>query len=291
LRVTEEPALRGASLRGEDALPARGAPRPAAGQLLPAAGPGRQEAPALAAAVRDLYIAVRALPGSLPADPGHGVPGAVPEKIRQAAESIGTAWQWLAGERPASALAASTAGPDGALREAVHRAVTGWSRPAATAQDRDEVIEGAMGAVHALAAAAGYLAWGASGLRGSRLRNAQVALEAAAGRLREALACSQAASRACHGQHHAAAPGVGERVRRPRRAAPEQAARHPRQHPGRRGWRQARSRGKRLTYRIRELLAHRAWPRQRSAYETDPRKFPGHQEVSRQCALMPAARR
>ena len=206
LRVTEEAALRGASRPGEDALPARGAPRPAAGQLPSAAGPGQPVEPALAAAVRDLYIAVRALPGSLPAGPGHGVPGTVPGKIRQAAESIGAAWQWLAGERPASAAAAIMPGPDGALREAVHRAVTGWSRPAATAQDRDEVIEGAMGAVHAIAAAAGYLAWGASGLRASRLRNAQVSLEAAAEHLREALACSQAASRARHGQRHAAAP-------------------------------------------------------------------------------------
>ena len=216
LRVTEEAALRGASLPGEDALPARGAPRPAAGQLPSAAGPGQPVEPALAAAVRDLYIAVRALPGSLPAGPGHGVPGAVPGKIRQAAESIGAAWQWLAGERPASAAAAIMPGPDGALREAVHRAVTGWSRPAATAQDRDEVIEGAMGAVHALAAAAGYLAWGASGLRASRLRNAQVSLEAAAEHLREALACSQAASRARHGQRHAAA--TAQPPRRGRRA-------------------------------------------------------------------------
>jgi hypothetical protein len=268
LRVTKEAALRGASRPGEDALHARGAPRPAAGQLPSAADPGQQVAPALAAAVRDLYIAVRALPGSLPAGPGHGVPGAVPGKIRQAAESIGAAWQWLAGERPASAAAAIMPGPDGALREAVHRAVTGWSRPAATAQDRDEVIEGAMGAVHAIAAAAGYLAWGASGLRASRLRNAQVSLEAAAEHLREALACSQAASRARHGQRHAAATGSprgggGERVPRPRRATPEQAARRPRQHPGNRDRRQARSRGKRLTYRIRELLAHRAWSRKR----------------------------
>ena len=78
--------------------PAGDVPRAAAGQLPPAAGPGQQAAPALAAAVRDLYIAVRALPGTLPGGPGHGVPGAVPEKIRQAAESIGAAWQCLAGE-------------------------------------------------------------------------------------------------------------------------------------------------------------------------------------------------
>ena len=30
-------------------------------------------------AVRDLYIAVRALPGTLPGGPGQGAPGAVPE--------------------------------------------------------------------------------------------------------------------------------------------------------------------------------------------------------------------
>ena len=57
-----------------------------------------------------------------------------------------------------------------------------------------------MGAAHALAAAAGYLAWGSSGLRACRLRNAQGYLEAAGEHLREALACSQAASRARSGQ-------------------------------------------------------------------------------------------
>ena len=299
VRVTEEPAMRAAGRRGEDALAAGGAPRAAAGQVLPAAVPGQQVAPALEAAVRDLYIAVRALPGSLPGEPGQSVPGTVPGKIRQAAESIRAAWQCLAGERPVGAAAATTPGPAGALREAVHRAVTAWSRPAATGQDRDEVIEGAMGAVHAVAAAAGYLAWGSSGLRASRLRNAQGSLEAAGEHLREALACSRAASRARPGQPHAAGPRGdrarggehGERVSGLHRAVPEQAARRRRQHPGSRDALQVRPRGKRLTYRIRELLAHGAWPRKWSAYGTDPREFPGHQEVSRQCAQMATARR
>ena len=135
-----------------------------------------------------------------------------------------------------------TSGPDGALREAVHRAVTAWSRPAVTGTDRDEVIEGAMGAVHGLAAAAGYLAWGASGLRACRLRNAQGYLEVAGEQLREALTCSRAASRARSDQPDAAGPrdvrdGRGERASGPRRAVPGQAARHPRQHPGARGMR------------------------------------------------------
>ncbi|MGH3284008.1 MAG: hypothetical protein ACRDPD_04880 [Streptosporangiaceae bacterium] len=137
---------------------------------------GQQAAPAPAAAVGDLYIAVRALPGTLPGGPGQGAPGTVPEKVRRAAGSIGAAWQCLGGSQPAGAAATpSCAG--GVLREAVHRAVTAWSRPAATGQDRDEVIEGAMDAVHGLAAAAGYLAWGSSGLRAGRLRNAQGYLE------------------------------------------------------------------------------------------------------------------
>ena len=257
---------------------------------------GQQAAPALAAAVRDLYIAVRALPGTLPGGPGQGAPGAVPGKIRQAADSIGAAWQCMGGEPVPRARSAMTSGPGGVLREAVHRAVTAWSRPAATGQDRDEVIEGAMGAVHGLAAAAGYLAWGSSGLRACRLRNAQGYLEAAGEQLREALACSRAASRVHGDQPHAAGPrdvrdGRGERrIRAPAggagtgRQAPAPAPGPPRHA------RQARSRGKRLAYRIRELLAHRAWPRKWSAYGTDPREFPGHQEVSRQCALMPAAR-
>ena len=156
-----------------------------------------------------------------------------------------------------------------------------------------------MGAVHAMAAAAGYLAWGSSGLRACRLRNAQGSLEAAGEHLREALACSRAASRARRGQPHAAAPR--ESPRRARRAGIRASGgRHRNRQPGARAStraaataRQARSRGKRLTYRIRELLAHRAWPRKRSAYGTDPREFPGHQEVSRAMranASRPAAR-
>ena len=158
VHVTGKPAPREPGQRGADTFPAGDAPRAAAGQLPPAAVAGQQAAPALAAAVRDLYIAVRALPGTLPGGPGQGAPGAVPEKIRQAAESIGAAWQCMGGSQPAGAEA-MTSGAGGVLREAVHRAVTAWSRPAVTGPDRDEVIEGAMDAVHGLAAAAGYLAW------------------------------------------------------------------------------------------------------------------------------------
>jgi len=219
----------------------------------------------------------------------------VPEKIRQAADSIGTAWQCLGGSQPAGAET-MTPGAGGVLREADHRAVTAWSRPAVTGPDRDEVIKGAMDAVHVLAAAAGYLAWESSGLRACRLRNAQGYLEIAGEQLREALTCSRAASRVRSDQPDAAGPGdvrdgAGERASWLRPAMPGRAARRPHQHPGRRQARQARSRGKRLAYKIRELLAHHAWPRQRSAYGTDPREFPGHQEVSRQCALMRAAGR
>ena len=185
---------------------------------------GQQAAPALAAAVRDLYIAVRALPGTLPGGPGQGAPGAVPEKIRQAAESIGAAWQCMGGSQPAGAEA-MTSGAGGALREAVHRAVTAWSRPAVTGLDRDEVIEGAMGAVHGLAAAAGYLAWRSSGLRACRLRNAQGYLEVAGEQLREALTCSRAASRVRSDQPDAAGSrevrdGRGERASGLRRTMP-----------------------------------------------------------------------
>ena len=186
VHVTGKPAPREPGQRGAGTFPAGDAPRAAAGQLPPAAVAGQQAAPALAAAVRDLYIAVRALPGTLPGGPGQGAPGAVPEKIRQAADSIGAAWQCMGGSQPAGAEA-MTSGAGGVLREAVHRAVTAWSRPAVTGLDRDEVIEGAMGAVHGLAAAAGYLAWGSSGLRACRLRNAQGYLEVAGEQLREAL--------------------------------------------------------------------------------------------------------
>jgi hypothetical protein len=295
VHVTGTPAPREPGQRGADTFPAGDAPRAAAGQPPPAAVAGQQAAPALAAAVRDLYIAVRALPGTLPGGPGQGAPGAVPEKIRQAADSIGAAWQCMGGSQPAGAEA-MTSGASGELREAVHRAVTAWSRPAVTGLDRDEVIEGAMGAAHGLAAAAGYLAWRSSGLRACRLRNAQGYLEVAGEQLREALTCSRAASRVRSDQPDAAGSrevrdGRGERASGLRRKVPGRAARRPRQHPARRHARQARSRGKRLAYRIRELLAHYAWPRKRSAYGTDPREFPGHQEVSRQCALMPAAGR
>ena len=295
VHVTRKPAPREPGLRGAGTVPAGDVPRAAAGQLPPAAVAGQQAAPALAAAVRDLYVAVRALPGTLPGGPGQGAPGAVPAKIRQAADSIGAAWQCLGGSQPAGAEA-MTSGAGGVLREAVHRAVTAWSRPAVTGPDRDEVIEGAMDAVHGLAAAAGYLAWAASGLAACRLRNAQCYLEVAGEQLREALTCSRAASRVHGDQPDAAGPrdvrdGRGERPSGLRTAMPGQAAGRPRQHPGRRPARPERSRGKRLAYRIREMLAHRALPRQRSAYGTDPREFPGHQEVSRQCAPMPAAGR
>jgi hypothetical protein len=291
VHVTGTPAPREPGQRGADTFPAGDAPRAAAGQLPPAAVAGQQAAPALAAAVRDLYIAVRALPGTLPGGPGQGAPGAVPEKIRQAADSIGAAWQCMGGSQPAGAEA-MTSGASGELREAVHRAVTAWSRPAVTGLDRDEVIEGAMGAAHGLAAAAGYLAWAASGLRAGRLRNAQGYLEVAGEQLREALTCSRAASGVRGGQPHAAGPRdvrdeAGERASGLRPAMPGHTARH----PGRHYARPARSRGKRLAYKIRELLARRAWLRTRSAYGTDPREFPGHQEVSRQCVLIPAAGR
>ena len=239
LRVTEEPALRGARPAGRG-CPAR-ARRPACRRR--AAAAGRRSRPAGGTG------------------PGSRRPGLVhrrPRPARQPARRARTRRR-RARCRRRSARPRNRSGPRGsAWPGSVPRAQRLPSRQARTArcvrpstapsppgpgqrppaQDRDEVIEGAMGAVHAMAAAAGYLAWGASGLRASRLRNAQGSLEAAGEHLREALACSRAASRARHGQPHAAATprasaaGRGERVPGPRRAAPEQAARRPRQHPG-----------------------------------------------------------
>lgn len=162
VHVTGTLATRGPGRRGAGTFPAGDAPRAAAGQLPPPAAAGHQAAPALAAAVRDLYIAVRALPGRR----GQGAPGAVPAKIRQAAGLIGTAWQRLGGSQPAGAEAMPS-GAGGVLRQAVHRAVTAWSRPVVTGPDRGEVIEGAMNTAHGPAAAAGYPRLG--GVRADRL--------------------------------------------------------------------------------------------------------------------------
>ena len=237
LRVTERPRCAGPGRRGAGALPARGAPRPAAGQL-PSAAVCRPAGGAGPGSRRPGLVHRRPRPARQPARRARARrPGAVPGKIRQAAESIGAAWQWLAGSSPASAADAMTPGPDGVLREAVHRAVTAWSRPAATGQDRDEVIEGAMGAVHASRQPPGTSPGERPGCAPAGSATRRASLEAAGEQLREALACSQAASRARHGQRDAAATrdvrgGGGERVPRPRRATPEQAARRPRQHPG-----------------------------------------------------------
>ena len=238
-RITEPAALRGDDQPAGDAAP------------------GQPLAPALEAAARDVYLALRMLaatpPGIAQPDPAGPV---VRGKIRQAADATGAAWQCLAGGHPA-ASAAAVPGPGRAVLAAARHVAAASSQPAATAPGRDEVAAMAMVTLHSLAAAAGYLAWQASGLRASRFRNARDFLEAAAEQLREAAGCAQAASRA----HRAAvARGDGEPG-----AGYQQAASGlvpglpcpPARRASQRDMRHAIPRRKRLHYRIRELLAHR----------------------------------
>ena len=237
-RITEPAALRGDDQPAGDAAP------------------GQPLAPALEAAARDVYLALRMLaatpPGTAQPDPAGPV---VRGKIRQAADATGAAWQCLAGGHPA-ASAAAVPGPGRAVLAAARRVAAASSQPAATAPSRDEVAAMAMVTLHSLAAAAGYFAWQASGLRASRFRNAQDFLEAAAEQLREAAGCAQAASRA-----HRAAVARGEPGAGYQQAAsglvhglpcPSGARR-----ASQRDMRQAIPPRKRLHYRIRELLAHR----------------------------------
>jgi hypothetical protein len=259
---------------GEKALPVGQAASAAAGQAASGAVPWQQMAAVLEAAAREVYIAMRTLAASLPVTPQPGIPGAVPGKIRQAANATGTAWQCLASGYPAG-TAAATPGLATALREAVRRAVAAWSPPVATAPGLDEITAMAMETVHAMAAAAGYLAWESTGARACWLRNAQYSLQSAGEHLREAVSCC---SRAASGPRRDAAliarPGDaghgtgkgGTPAYRHQRTAPEQAERPPYQFP--RPWRSdtgpARHRGNRMAYRIRELLAPGVWPGKRS---------------------------
>src|SRR5581483_12036899 len=227
-RITEPVAL-----RGDD---------PPAGD----AAPGQPLASALEAAARDVYLALRMLaatpPGPARPDPAGPV---VRGKIRQAADATGAAWQCLADGHPA-ASAAAVPGPGRAVLAAARRVTAASSQPPATAPSRDEVAAMAMETLHALAAAAGYFAWQASGLRASRFRNAQDFLEAAAEQLREAAASAQAASRAHRSGYQQAASGLVPGLPYPPAA----------RRASRRDMRQSIPRKKRLHYRIRELLAH-----------------------------------
>jgi hypothetical protein len=234
----------------------------AAGPPSSPAGEGQPLAPALEAAARDLYLALRTLAATSQQDAAGAV---MTGKIRLAADAAGAAWQCLAGGHPAATTAMP--GPGRALREAARRVAAASSHPADTAPGRDEVAAMAMVTLHSLAATATYLAWQASGLRASRLRNARDFLEAAAEHLREAIASAQAAGRA---HRAAAARGDGEPGRYPaghQQATSGQVPGLPRPPAARRpsrDMRRAMPRRKRLHYRIRELLAHRAWPRKRS---------------------------
>lgn len=246
-RITEP-----AALRGDD---------PRAGE----AAPGQPLAPALEAAARDMYLALRTLAATPPGTAQPDTAGPVVRgKIRQAADATGAAWQCLAGGHSVVSAAAMP-GPGRAVLAAARRVAAASSQPAATAPSRDEVAAMAMVTLHSLAAAAGYFAWEASGLRASRFRNAQDFLEAAAEQLREAAGCAQAASRAHRAApacrdgepgagYEQAATGLAPRVPCP--PAPRRASR--------RDMRQAIPRRKRLHYRIRELLARRTWLRKRS---------------------------
>jgi len=245
-RITESAALRGDDQPAGDAAP------------------GQPLAPALEAAARDVYLALRMLaatpPGTAQPDPAGPV---VRGKIRQAADATGAAWQCLVGGHPA-ASAAAMPGPGRVLLAAARRVAAASSQPAATAPSRDEVAAMAMVTLHSLAAAAGYFAWQASGLRASRFRNAQDFLEAAAEQLREAAGCAQAASRA----HRAAEARGGEPGAGYQQAASGLVSGLPclpeARRASQRDMRQTIPRRKRLHYRIRELLARRTWLRKRS---------------------------
>ena len=269
---TEKAALRAENQPGEQDAAAAPAGRAAAGRPpLPAAA-REPLAPALEAAARDLYLALRTLAASPPGPPQPDPADPVPGLIRQAADATGAAWQCLTGGYPSSA-AAAISGPGTAVRQAARRVAAASSQPAATAPGRDEIAAMAMVTAHAMAATAGYLAWASSGLRASRLRNAQDFLDAAGEHLSAAIDYSQALSRArriqartrrADGEDEPGRPALG----RPR-AASAQAATVPLPAAGNRTsqheMRLEMPRRKRLAYRIRELLAGGAWPRKRSA--------------------------
>jgi hypothetical protein len=148
--------------------------------------PRAKLAPLLEIATRDLFVAMRGLARcQFPGQPAGAGPGTLPGQIRQAAHSVGLAWQYLAAANSQHhPVAGAAAGPAAGLCAAAARAISAWSRPEATIQDDGPIVELVMAAARAMAATARYLAAGTGGLRACRYRHAERCLDIAAEQLR-----------------------------------------------------------------------------------------------------------
>ena len=185
---------------GTQKVPSRDPAREAAAALarsaetVAAAPVSRAElAPLLETATRDLFVAMRGLARcQFPGQPAGTGPGTLPAQIREAAHSVGLAWQYLAAANSHHHPVVGAAGPAAGLCAAAARAISAWSRPEATIQDGTPIAELVRAAAGAMAATAGYLAAGTGGLRACRYRHAERCLDIAAEQLRQALACAHA---------------------------------------------------------------------------------------------------
>lgn len=188
-----------------------------AAEAVAARPPAPELAPVLEIATRDLYLAMRGLARyQIAGRATEDGPGTLAGQVREAANSVGLAWRYLsAGHACDAGIAAASAA--GGLRAAAAGAVSAWSRPSGTAQDREQILEMAAAATSAMAAAAGCLAAGGRGIRAGRIRDAEGSLGIAAEQLRQALACSRAAGPARGGS---AAPAPASRGRPGRRRRP-----------------------------------------------------------------------
>ncbi|MGA2829208.1 MAG: hypothetical protein ABSF03_24210 [Streptosporangiaceae bacterium] len=142
-------------------------------------------APLLETATRDLFVAMRGLARCQFSGRRAGTgPGTLPAQIRQAAHSVGLAWQYLAAANSQHHPAVGAVGPAADLCAAAVGAISAWSRPDSTIQDGAPIVELVMAAAGSMAATAGYLAAGTGGLRACRYRHAERCLDIAAEQLR-----------------------------------------------------------------------------------------------------------
>jgi hypothetical protein len=157
--------------------------RAAAAAVTTAAVPREALAPALAAAARDLCIALRGLAS---AGPPQSMPATVRRHIQAASVSAGGAWAELAAALAAWPGPGSPDGPPAALAAAARQAAAAFRLPATGDGGHGDVLDSAVAAAGSMAAAAGYLAAGAPARHAARCRSAQRHLETAAAQLTRA---------------------------------------------------------------------------------------------------------